>query len=79
MNYAIIKNEIVTNVIWLSPENANEFPDAVPMNDIPAIIGDSYIDGVFYRNGEKVLTVVEEAIAVLEAAAEAYWEGVNEA
>lgn len=79
MDYAMIENGIVTNVIWLSPENACEFPDAVPMGDVPARIGDAYNDGAFYREGGKVLTHAEEAIATLHAATEAYVEGVNEA
>ena len=79
MDYALIENGVGVNVIWLSPSNAGEFSNAVPMGDIPARIGDNYTDGVFYRNGERVLTQAEEALVTLEAAAEAYWEGVNEA
>lgn len=60
MNYALIENGIVTNVIWLYPKNASDFPNAVPMNDIPAAIGDAYTDGVFYREGERVTTVQEQ-------------------
>lgn len=79
MDYALIENGIVVNVIWLSPSNADEFPNAVKMGDIPAHIGDTYTDGAFYRNGNRVLTHAEEALATLEAAEAAYWEGVNEA
>lgn len=67
MNYALIENGIVTNIIWLYPGNADEFPNAVPMNDVPAGIGDSYEDGVFYRDGERVLTEAEQAMAEAEA------------
>ena len=59
MNYALIENNIVTNIIWLYPGNASDFPNAVPLNDIPAGIGDEYIDGMFYRNNEKILTEIE--------------------
>lgn len=59
MNYALIENGIVTNIIYLHPMNAGEFPNAVAMGDIPAGIGDTYADGMFYRNGEKVLTASE--------------------
>lgn len=59
MTYALIENNIITNIIWLYPGNASDFPNAVPLNDIPASIGDEYIDGIFYRNGEKILTEVE--------------------
>lgn len=59
MNYALIENGIVTNIIWLYPGNANDFPNAVRMNDIPVSIGDTYEDSVFYHNGERVLTNLE--------------------
>ena len=63
MNYALIENGVVTNIIWLYPGNADDFPNAVPLGDIPATMGDTYEDGVFYRNGEKVLTPLEQAQA----------------
>lgn len=59
MNYALIENGMVINIIWLHPENANDFPNAVPMGDVPVGIGDEYIDHVFYRNGERLLTYSE--------------------
>ena len=61
MDYALIENGTVVNIIWLYSGNANEFPDAVPMNDIPVEIGDSYVDGAFYRDGERVLSETETA------------------
>ncbi|MBR4929747.1 MAG: hypothetical protein IKZ00_02990 [Bacteroidaceae bacterium] len=86
MDYALIENGVVANIIWLYPQNADDFPNAVPMGDIPAGIGDTYEDGVFYRNGERVLTLQEqmqkemqEALAETEAAEAAYREGVQEA
>lgn len=66
MNYALIENDMVTNIIWLSPTNAADFPDAVAYGDRPIQIGDSYIDGIFYRDGEKVLSPVEDMQAALE-------------
>lgn len=60
MNYALIENGIVTNIIWLHPKNASDFPNAVPCNNVPVAIGDTYEDGVFYRDGKKVLTVQEQ-------------------
>lgn len=60
MNYALIdKNGVVINVIWLYPANADDFPGAMPMGDVLAEIGDTYADGSFYREGEKLLTVKE--------------------
>ena len=67
MNYALIENGIVTNIIWLYPENASDFPNAVPMGDIPVGIGDEYIDHVFYRNGERILTNLESMIKIKDA------------
>ena len=61
MNYALIKDGVVTNIIWLSPSNATDFPNAVPTNSLPIRVGDTYADGAFYREGEKVLSAVEQA------------------
>ena len=60
MNYALIENGIVANIIWLYPANAGDFPSAVPMNDYPVAIGDTWDGTFFYRNGEKVLTRAEQ-------------------
>lgn len=60
MNYALVENGVVTNLIWLYPANAAEFPNAVPMGDIPAAIGDTWDGEYFYRNGERVLTFAEQ-------------------
>lgn len=59
MNYALVENCVVVNVIYLHPMNADDFPNAVSIGDIPVHIGDTYEDGVFYRDGEKVLTAAE--------------------
>lgn len=61
MRYALIDNGIVTNIIWLYPANAADFPRAVPLADIPVAIGDSYTDSIFFRNGEQVLSPAEQA------------------
>lgn len=63
MNYALIENGLVANLIWLCPGNAAEFPNAVPMGDIPAAIGDTWDGEHFYRNGERVLTHAGQAAA----------------
>lgn len=57
MNYALIENELVINVIYLHPMNAREFPNAIPIDDLPVAIGDTYIDGKFYRDGKEVIQV----------------------
>lgn len=63
MNYALIENRIVTNLIWLYEGNAHEFPNAVPIGERPVAIGDSYAGGVFTRDGEPVLTETERLAA----------------
>lgn len=40
MNYALVENVVVTNLIWLYPANAAEFPNAVPMGDRGEFIED---------------------------------------
>lgn len=66
MNYALIEDGIVTNIIWLYPANADEFPNAVPLDDVPAGIGDSYDGEVFYRDGERILSYAEREIEETE-------------
>ena len=56
MNYALIENGIVTNLIYLHPANAAEFPGAVPLGDVPAAIGDTWDGTRFLRDGQPVLT-----------------------
>ena len=63
MNYALIENGVVINLIWLYEGNAQEFPNAVPLGGRPVGIGDSYADGVFTRGGEPVLTEAERLSA----------------
>ena len=66
MNYALILPEgVVENIIWLSPANKDDFPNAVCVEDRPVAIGDNYASGVFTREGEPVLTAVELAEAFL--------------
>ena len=63
MNYAIIENGAVANII------VGPLPDGmegVALFDRPVAIGDTFADGVFLRNGEPVLTDAER-IAALEA------------
>lgn len=80
--YALITDNIVVNLIYLSEENAHEFTDAVDINDYLVDIGDTYSDGVFYHDGSEVMTFEEykERVAqvrLLEEMDEAYREGVN--
>lgn len=71
MRYALIDDGVVTNIIWLYPGNASEYKNAVPCGDIPVAIGDTYADGVFYRDGERVmskLAAAQEELADMKAA-----------
>ena len=80
MTYAKIENGKVTNLIEVRTAQAHEFPDCVPLNDIPAMIGDTYYDGIFYRHGEQVKSTAqlleearkdaEEAFAILQGVEE---------
>ena len=63
MNYAVVEEGLVSNVIWLNDSNADEFPNAVPLGDVPAGIGDTYDGAHFYRDGERVRTLLEQAQA----------------
>lgn len=67
MRYAIVTDGIVTNVIVLNDRNASDFPTAVKLSDRPVAIGDTYTDGKFYRDGEEVLTPMEQAQAEIDA------------
>lgn len=59
MNYALIENGVVTNIIWLNERNEAEWPNVVRLYDRMVEVGDTYIDGKFYRDGNEVLTSLE--------------------
>jgi len=59
--YALVEDGVVTNVMVLYPSNAADFPAAVPCGDVPVAIGDTYDGEHFYRDGERVLTPLEQA------------------
>ena len=61
MNYALIDNGIVTNLIWLYSGNASDFPIAVPCGEVPVAIGDTYDGEHFFRNGVQVEQARQEA------------------
>lgn len=61
MDYALIENGAVVNLIWLHYSNVDEFPGAVAIGDRPVSIGDTYTDGVFTRDGVPVRTSLETA------------------
>lgn len=61
MNYAIVENGTVMNIIWLYPGNAEDFQSAVPCGDLPVAIGDTWDGDHFYRDGARVLSPMEQA------------------
>ena len=66
-NMASVTNGIVTNVIWCS-DSEPETDTIINPADRPIAIGDTYIDGKFYRGGVEVLTLLEDAQEQLEEA-----------
>lgn len=60
MTYAQIKDGKVVNVLSIRQAQAHEFPDCVPMNDIPAGIGDTYAEGRFWRDGVEIKSTAQE-------------------
>ena len=67
MNYALVENGIVTNIIWLNERNEAEWPNSVRLYDRMVEVGDTYTDGKFYRDGVGVLTPLEQAQAEIDA------------
>lgn len=65
MVYAKIVNGTVVNILEIRQANAHEFPDCVPVNDIPAELGDTYKDGNFYR-AEEIVKSAAMRVAELE-------------
>ena len=65
MNYALMEDGIVVNIISLDAGNASDFPGAVPVGDRPVMLGDACENGVFLREGKPVKTHLEEANEVI--------------
>ncbi len=59
-NMARIENGIVVNVEWCS-DLTKDTDSLVSCGDIPVGIGDSFEDGAFYRDGEKLLSYLDAA------------------
>lgn len=66
----------VINVIWCS-DKVVESDTLKEIYDYPVSIGDTYKDGYFYHNGEKVLTPLEELNIKYFELNTSYIEGVN--
>lgn len=64
-NMAFIENNVVTTILWCS-DSEPQTKTLVDVLDRPVAIGDTYDGGVFYRNGEPVLTALEQAHKTIE-------------
>lgn len=74
MTYALLdENGYIINAIILDEWRADEFPNAVPVGDIQANIGDKYENGIFYHDGEPCYSRIEE----LERALQIIFTGVG--
>lgn len=74
---AQIVNGRVANMLWYS-ENTQSNDTLIDVADRPVGIGDTYVDGKFYRNGAEVLTELEALRAELaDARAALEMLGVN--
>lgn len=76
-NMAVIENGVVSSVSWCS-DREQPTESLVDIDDKPVGIGDTYSDGHFYRDGEEILSELEQArrqIEDLEAALNAIYGG----
>jgi len=80
---AKVENGRVVNMEWC-PGQTPESETLKDLQGCPVGIGDTYVDGKFYRAGVEILTPLEAALAEVAAMRqeiaeldEAYTEGVN--
>lgn len=59
---AVVDDGVVSNIIWCA-DNTPQSDTWVNCDDRPVVIGDTYIDGKFYRDGAEVLTPLESLTA----------------
>lgn len=71
MNYALVENGVVTNIIWLNERNEAEWPNAVRLYNRMVEVGDTYDGEKFRRDGTEVLTALEATSQALDTANEA--------
>lgn len=55
-----------TNTLWY-PDDQLDTEFLIDIGDRPVEIGDQYLDDVWYRDGERVLTLLEQAQVEAEA------------
>ena len=66
MILAKIENNIVENLIVVTPENIAAFPDYIDIGEYPVQIGDTYEEGIFKRDGERLKTVLEHNCELMD-------------
>ena len=66
-NMAHITEGVVSNILWYS-DNTEQTDTLIDMKDRPVLVGDTYQNGKFCRDGMEVLTPLEAALAELEDA-----------
>ena len=66
----------VANLLWCS-DSAVDTDELKSTGDYLVEIGDAYSHGAWYRDGERLLSPLEQAQAQLRELSEAYTEGVN--
>ena len=64
-NMARVEDGLVVNIEWCSDKQA-QTETLINLADRPVAIGDTYDGSDFYRDGEKVLTPLEQAQAEIE-------------
>ena len=77
------ENNIVINIEWYSI-NTQQSDFLVNTNNYAVSPGDTYCDGRFYHNGEKILSEIEYAYSIIneyeskeEELNNSYQEGIN--
>lgn len=82
---ARIENGVIVNMEWCS-DTQPQTDTLIDPGDRPVGIGDTYADGQFYRDGVRILTPLEEALAKIRQLEDenasleaAYAEGVASA
>ena len=63
-NIAVINNNTISSINYYSDLEVST-PTLIDVSDRPVQIGDSYIDGKFYREEKEILTQVEEIQQIL--------------
>lgn len=59
MEYALVKDGVVENIIVLLSRNAQDFPNAVSIEGLSVQIGDTYDGERFYHDGEPIYSLEE--------------------